>query len=156
MVGHVLSAYGMVIFVGVANSINHFEMLDTHGLTHLAIKVRDIEKSRQFYEMVFGARTMYQSDTFIQLQTPGARDIIVLEKSEEVLHNENGIIHFGFRLKTVVDIDTMVKVISSAGGKIKETGEFVPDEPYIFMYDPDGYEVEVWYEKIPPELKTFN
>ena len=24
--------------------------------------------------------------------------------------------------------------------------EFVPGEPYLFATDPDGYEVEVWYE----------
>ena len=42
----------------------------------------------------------------------------------------------------------MVERIHSAGGPIKEKGEFVPGEPYVFSNDPDGYEVEVWYELI--------
>jgi catechol 2,3-dioxygenase-like lactoylglutathione lyase family enzyme len=25
-------------------------------------------------------------------------------------------------------------------------GEFCPGEPYVFFSDPDGYEVEIWYE----------
>ena len=33
-----------------------------------------------------------------------------------------------------------------AGGTIKERGEFVPGEPYVFFVDPDGYDVEIWYE----------
>ena len=37
-----------------------------------------------------------------------------------------------------------------AGGKLKHRGEFCPGEPYVFFADPDGYEVEVWYE-IPTE-----
>jgi hypothetical protein len=29
-----------------------------------------------------------------------------------------------------------------------DKGEFVPGDPYIFFKDPDGYEVEIWYELI--------
>jgi len=58
-------------------------------------------------------------------------------------------VHFGFRLYRPGDIDSMAKKISAAGGTIKEKGEFVPGEPYIFFSDPDGYEVEVWYEIKP-------
>ncbi len=29
---------------------------------------------------------------------------------------------------------------------MKEHGEFVPGEPYVFAADPDGYIVELWYE----------
>jgi predicted enzyme related to lactoylglutathione lyase len=42
----------------------------------------------------------------------------------------------------------MAKRITRAGGKITEKGEFVPGEPYIFFKDPDGYEIEVCYEKV--------
>ena len=61
-----------------------------------------------------------------------------------------GIKHFGFRLTDARDIDRAVKAIERAGGKIKHRGEFCPGEPYVFFTDPDGYEVEVWYE-IPTE-----
>ena len=50
----------------------------------------------------------------------------------------------------------MIQVIKEAGGKIKETGEFIPGEPYVFFYDPDGYEIEIWFENIPASLKSFN
>ena len=36
--------------------------------------------------------------------------------------------------------------VQEAGGTIREHGEFVPGEPYMFFTDPDGYEVEIWYE----------
>ena len=131
-------------------------MLETYGLTHIALKVKSLDKSRFFYEQLFGAKIMYHTEDFVQIQTPGAHDILVLEKSDEVYHKENGIIHFGFRLKSKSDIQTLVAEVSNAGGQIKETGEFIPGEPYVFLYDPDGYEIEIWYEKIPPELSAFN
>jgi predicted enzyme related to lactoylglutathione lyase len=49
-------------------------------------------------------------------------------------------------LKNPEDIDLMIERITTSGGKITSTGEFVPGSPYVFFRDPDGYEVEVWYE----------
>jgi len=131
-------------------------MVQTYGLTHIALRVKDLERSRLFYERIFGSKVMYQTDDFIQLQTPGSRDILVMEKSDDIPHNNNGIMHFGFRLKNRIDMEAFVVDVANAGGQIKEKGEFVPGEPYAFIYDPDGYEIEVWYEKIPPELSSFN
>ena len=131
-------------------------MVQTYGLTHIALRVKDLERSRLFYERIFGSKVMYQTDDSIQLQTPGSRDILVMEKSDDVPHNNNGIMHFGFRLKNRIDMEAFVVDVANAGGQIKEKGEFVPGEPYAFIYDPDGYEIEVWYENIPPELSSFN
>jgi len=36
--------------------------------------------------------------------------------------------------------------IIAAGGQIVDKGEFVKGSPYVFFKDPDGYNVEVWYE----------
>ena len=49
-----------------------------------------------------------------------------------------------------------VFIIQAAGGKIKDKGHFAPGEPYVFFYDPDGYEVEVFFENLPERLKNFN
>ncbi len=44
------------------------------------------------------------------------------------------------------DIDKAVKDVLAAGGKLLRRGEFAPGVPYAFVADPDGYEVEIWYE----------
>lgn len=122
-------------------------MIKTYGLTHISISVNDIHRSATFYENVFGARKMYVTEKFIQLQTPGSHDVIVLNKSNGELMKTAGVKHFGFRLIDLTDITLLISEIEKAGGKIKESGEFCPGEPYVFFYDPDGYEIEVWYEK---------
>jgi catechol 2,3-dioxygenase-like lactoylglutathione lyase family enzyme len=125
-------------------------MIKTLGLTHLALTVSDLERSFQFYHDVFGMLAVYREPHFLQAQTPGARDVLVLEEGTENVGRSGGIKHFGFRLTDARDIDRAVKAIERAGGKIKHRGEFCPGEPYIFFTDPDGYEVEVWFE-IPTE-----
>jgi catechol 2,3-dioxygenase-like lactoylglutathione lyase family enzyme len=121
-------------------------MIKTLGLTHLALTVSDLERSFQFYHDVFGMLAVYREPHFLQAQTPGARDVLVLEEGTTDVGKSGGIKHFGFRLADPRDIDRAVKTIEHAGGTIKDRGEFVPGEPYVFFTDPDGYSVEVWYE----------
>ena len=120
----------------------------TYGLTHIAIAVKDLDRTLSFYNKVFDVKTMYRTDEFLQVTTPGCNDIIVFEKKKADYGKSGGIIHFGFRLKDPQDIDEMAERILTAGGKITDKGEFCPGEPYLFCKDPDGYEVEVWYEKV--------
>ena len=122
----------------------------TYGLTHIALVVKDLERTLKFYRQVFDMSVMYHTDDFLQLTTPGCHDILVFEKSENVQAGKGGgIVHFGFRLRDPKSIDDVVERIDQAGGKIKDQGEFLPGSPYVFFEDPDGYEVEVWYELLP-------
>jgi catechol 2,3-dioxygenase-like lactoylglutathione lyase family enzyme len=119
----------------------------TYGLTHIAVVVKDIDRTILFYTSVFGMEVMYHGKDFVQLTTPGCHDALVFETApEEQIGVTGGITHFGFRLKNPRDIDLMIDKIKTSGGKITDTGEFVPGSPYVFFRDPDGYEVEVWYE----------
>jgi catechol 2,3-dioxygenase-like lactoylglutathione lyase family enzyme len=124
-------------------------MVRTHGLTHLALAVRDGERTLRFYEQVLGVVPVYRSDGFIQAQTPGSHDVLVFQDGERPGESA-GIAHFGFRLADPADIDAAVDAVERAGGTILARGEFGPGEPYVFFTDPDGYEVEVWYEPRTP------
>ena len=130
-------------------------MIKTFGLTHIALPVKDVNRSFVFYQKIFGVKEMYRYPDFIQVQTPGTKDIIVFEKQKKKTSNSKKEFHFGFRLPKPSDLKPIIKKIKGAGGKIRETGEFVPGEPYVFFYDPDGYEIEIWFEKIPASLKSF-
>jgi catechol 2,3-dioxygenase-like lactoylglutathione lyase family enzyme len=118
----------------------------THGLTHVALSVRDVDRALRFYKAVVGAVTVYRQDGFAQAQTPGTRDVLVFERKPRHAGKAGGIAHFGFRLQKPQDITRAILAVKKAGGKILSHGEFVPGEPYVFFRDPDGYEVEIWYE----------
>jgi catechol 2,3-dioxygenase-like lactoylglutathione lyase family enzyme len=122
----------------------------THGLTHVALAVRDPKRSFAFYRAILGVVLIYEDPDFVQAQTPGSRDVLVFERKPADAGRTGGIVHFGFRLERPADIGAALRAIKKAGGRIKDFGEFVPGEPYVFFWDPDGYEVEIWYELPTP------
>jgi catechol 2,3-dioxygenase-like lactoylglutathione lyase family enzyme len=128
-----------------SDSIYCRSVVKTFGLTHIALAVKDPERSLAFYQKVFGVIPVYTSADFIQAQTPGSRDVLVFERGKRA-GKAGGIAHFGFRLTKPSDLPKALEVIKAAGGRIREHGEFIPGEPYVFFFDPDGYEVEIWYE----------
>jgi catechol 2,3-dioxygenase-like lactoylglutathione lyase family enzyme len=121
-------------------------MVKTHGLTHISLSVRDLERSLEFYMKVFGVREYFRDDTQIQAQGPGPHDIIAFEKSPKTAGVAGGISHFGFRLTQACDIDVAVAEVERAGGRVLRQGEFSPGFPFAYIADPDGYEIEIWYE----------
>ena len=126
----------------------------TMGLTHIAIAVKSTDRTLKFYQQVFGVEVMYHQNGFLQVRTPGCNDIIVFEEEKKFAGKKGGVRHFGFRLKKPGDISKAVKAIEQAGATITRQGEFEAGEPYVFFKDPDGYEVEVWFEKLPVHSST--
>jgi catechol 2,3-dioxygenase-like lactoylglutathione lyase family enzyme len=122
----------------------------THGLTHFALAVRDPQRSLRFYQAVLGVVPVYEQDDFVQAQTPGSRDVLVFERRPGQAGKAGGVAQFGFRLLRSADIGQALAAVRAAGGVICDQGEFVPGEPYVFFTDPDGYEVEIWYELPTP------
>lgn len=125
-------------------------MIETYGLTHVALAVKDAKRSFEFYRIIFGAEKVYGRETFIQAQTPGSRDVLVFDEKAKRIGKRGGIEHFGFRLKRPQDVDLAADLVKKAGGKILDKGEFCPGEPYVYCADPDGYVVEIWYELPTP------
>jgi catechol 2,3-dioxygenase-like lactoylglutathione lyase family enzyme len=121
-------------------------VVKTYGLTHVAVAVRDLDRTEAFYKAILGAVVVYRDAGFLQMQTPGSRDVLVFEKNAKAAGKAGGVLHFGFRLTKAEDIEGARADVKEAGGTITETGEFVPGEPYLFATDPDGYTVEIWYE----------
>jgi catechol 2,3-dioxygenase-like lactoylglutathione lyase family enzyme len=117
-----------------------------YGLTHVALAVRDVKRSLAFYKKVLGVVSVYEDERSIQAQTPGTRDVLVFEHNPAHAGKQGGVAHFGFRLVKPVAVSTIVKKVESAGGKVLSKGEFSPGLPFVFFSDPDGYEVEVWFE----------
>ena len=120
-------------------------MIETHGLNHVSLRVADPERSLRFYEGLFGVTAYVREEDMIQVKGPGAHDILVFERSDAP-GRPGGIDHFGFRLIDPTHIERAVEAANEAGAKILRRGEFAPGLPYLYIEDPDGYTIEIWYE----------
>jgi len=121
-------------------------MVKTHGLTHLALKVADPDRSLRFYRAVFGVEEYFRDTNSIQVKGPGPFDVIAFERATVGVGVPGGIAHFGFRLTKASDIDAAVAESLAAGGQLLRRGEFAPGLPFAYISDPDGYEIEIWFE----------
>ncbi len=122
-------------------------MIATRGLTHVALKVADLDRTIAFYASLIDARVLIRNERVAELGTPGAHDVITLELSSGGEVGGLGT-HIGFRLLEPTPVETLVAAVEEAGGTVAESGEFAPGQPYVFARDPDGYQVELWFEPV--------
>ena len=80
-------------------------MVQTHGLTHINLAVRDLGRALRFYEQVFGLREYGRGDGLVHTQASGRHDIVTFVEDPTTAGLSGGIAHFGFRLVDPDDID---------------------------------------------------
>ncbi len=121
-------------------------MVDSQGLTHIHIAVRDLERSLTFYQKAFGMDVRYwDGPAMVFLNTPGSNDTITLRQAEEgePVGPGGGIAHFGFRLRHKEDLESAIRHLVDAGGSLIERGEHPTGTAYAYVSDPDGYVIEL-------------
>ena len=121
-------------------------MINTRGLTHIHLVVKDIQRSLDFYKSVFGMQEKFWAGSeMVFLNTPGSSDLITLHQSDGDMPTgtSGGILHFGFQLENKADLDSAIDQVVAAGGALKKRGEFAPGMPFAYVADPDGYEIEL-------------
>jgi catechol 2,3-dioxygenase-like lactoylglutathione lyase family enzyme len=120
-------------------------IIETYGLSHISLSVNDPEVSLAFYTALFGVREYFRDENYIQALGPGEHDVLAFERRDD--HGlSGGIHHFGFRLTSPDGIESVIEKAKAVGATILRHGENHPGEPYLYIADPDGYEIEIWYE----------
>jgi catechol 2,3-dioxygenase-like lactoylglutathione lyase family enzyme len=124
-------------------------MSATFGISHIAMKVSDLDRAVRFYEEAFGTRPYFRGERTAQVLGPGPTDVIAFELLPGGAAEAGGLIHFGLRLTSPEALDGVLRRVLSAGGVLRERGDFGDNQPYAFILDPEGYEIEIWYENTP-------
>jgi catechol 2,3-dioxygenase-like lactoylglutathione lyase family enzyme len=121
----------------------------TYGLSHLALKVANLDRAVAFYEAAFGTKQYFRNQTTAQVLGPGPADVIAFELLPEGAGQAGGVIHFGLRLTGPDRLDEIIDRVVAAGGTVLKRGDFGHNQPFAFVRDLDGYEIELWYEHTP-------
>src|SRR5258707_3556218 len=74
-------------------------MIQTYGLTHINLAIRDLARTLRFYEQVFGLREYGRGDGLVHTQAAGRHDILGFAEDATTAGVGGGIGHFGFWLR---------------------------------------------------------
>ena len=123
-------------------------MIVTNGLNHLALPVRDPERSARFYADLFNMEIALSSPDVAFLQTAGASDLIALSRSDGPVGSSRETMHFGFSVDPE-QFDAAIRAIEERDVKTVAGPSERAIGRYIFIEDPDGYTVEI-FEFVSP------
>lgn len=120
-------------------------------LSHLGLPVRDVQRSRHFYETYFGfdpsTAQRYEDGTVI---VRNAEDFDLALHTVEKVDRSPEFLHFGFRVPAPDDVRSLLARLKADGVETIETY----DEPEYVAFkalDPDGHRVETYWEPIASE-----
>ncbi len=114
-------------------------------INHLHLHVRDVERTRAFYERWFGMRVKRRiKPGFLFLTDEAGMDLAIV--ADDPVAPMPDWFHFGFRLADQAAVRALHREMTAAGACDEEIREF-PDRITFGVADPDGYGVEVYHEE---------
>jgi catechol 2,3-dioxygenase-like lactoylglutathione lyase family enzyme len=108
------------------------------GLRHLALRTRNIEKTRRFYVETLGLEEAFEHPGMIFLATPGGDDLMnFIATRARIL--PGGLDHFGFQVP-VRRWRALLARLRRAGVAIRGRR----GRSAVYIRDPNGYTVELY------------
>ncbi|HXN85924.1 MAG TPA: VOC family protein [Candidatus Binataceae bacterium] len=124
----------------MGSGINH------RGLRHLALKVSDVERSKEFYSRVFGMKLVWQPDPENAYLSSGC-DNLALHKSEHAAAEGQLLDHFGFIAPSIAEVEAGWAWAQSSSLDIVHSLKHHRDGSVSFyIRDPDGIVIQILYE----------
>jgi len=116
-------------------------------IQHIALRVRDLEKSIEFYETVADLKVMRRlkagpGEVSFLSNGPCATEIELIFMPEQQFYEGQGM----FICFATDKLDEMHKLVTEKGFNPSPIQEPDPDTRYFYVYDPDGVSVQLrWY-----------
>lgn len=115
-------------------------------LDHLNLRVRDAAACRDFYQRHFGFRPAFAADGgYFVRNDDGFLLALVPAATHQPLPDG---FHIGFRQRSPDEVAALHRELSAGGARVGELEDLRPGEDHVTFrcHDPDGTEVEVFWE----------
>jgi catechol 2,3-dioxygenase-like lactoylglutathione lyase family enzyme len=124
-------------------------LIKNRGMRHLALKVSDLERTKDFYVRVFGMKLVWQPDADNAYLSTGS-DNLALHRGPAIANeaaNAQRLDHLGFIVATIADLEASYAWAQSADLEIVHELKHHRDGSVSFyIRDPDGNLIQALYE----------
>ena len=131
-------------------------MIKNRGMRHVALKVSDLERAKDFYVRVFGMKVVWQPDPDNAYLSSGSDNLALHHAPTAANEPGQRIDHLGFIVATIEDVEASYEWAKSAGLEIVHELKHHRDGSVSFyIRDPDGNLIQALYEPtISPQTFT--
>ena len=119
------------------------------GLRHLALKVRDIRRSKVFYQEFFGMKVVWEPDAQNVYLSSGCDNLALheLPKGKEPPASAQRLDHLCFVVDSVERVQELEIEFRSTGAEIVHPFKIHRDgSASFYLADPDGIVIQMLYE----------
>jgi catechol 2,3-dioxygenase-like lactoylglutathione lyase family enzyme len=119
------------------------------GLRHLALRVRDIQKAKEFYVKLFGMNVVWEPDPQNCYLSSGSDNLALHEAAGPPATDSefHSLDHFGFIAESPSIVDAWAGWASQNGVRILKAPKQHRDGSYsCYLADPDGNTIQILYE----------
>jgi catechol 2,3-dioxygenase-like lactoylglutathione lyase family enzyme len=121
-------------------------LISNRGMRHLALKVADVERAKDFYARVFGMKVVWQPDPDNAYLSSGS-DNLALHRAEDRGGEAQRLDHLGFIVPTIADVEAGYAWARSNGVEIvHELRHHRDGSVSFYIRDPDGNVIQALYE----------
>jgi catechol 2,3-dioxygenase-like lactoylglutathione lyase family enzyme len=119
------------------------------GMRHIALKVRDVARSKSFYQDILGMEVVWEPDPQNVYLSSGCDNIALHEVSRNFATGatEQQLDHLGFVVATIDQVKQLEETFRASGVKIVHPFKVHRDgSASFYCADPDGIVIQMLYE----------
>jgi len=119
------------------------------GMRHIALKVRDVARSKRFYQDIFGMEVVWEPDPQNAYLSSGSDNLAIHEVSDNFFKaaEERQLDHLGFVVESIERVKELEMEFRSQGVTIVHPFKIHRDgSASFYCADPDGIVIQMLYE----------
>ena len=117
------------------------------NINHMHLEVGSVERAKRFYQRFFGLEESVRHGDILFMRDGAGMDLALAPASEAV--SPPSWFHFGFRLETPAEVERLYGKLIEAQAPMRQALGREDDLVWFRCLDPDGYEIDVYWEPQP-------
>jgi catechol 2,3-dioxygenase-like lactoylglutathione lyase family enzyme len=119
------------------------------GINHITLRVNDIKRSEHFYGQILGFDLEKKMGQSMSVYRIGNDSLVIVEAetSYDETSRDYRVDHFGFYVNSKEDVDTIAHTLGENGVTILSGPANRKNGRFVFVSDPDGNMIEIFYEE---------